>query len=163
MSEIISGLVDITQESESPASLFSTESEKLYSHTYKSLSSRKEDTPLSIDFFSKSNINILQNHIRYQVYRKMDKVIDNQSELDLKIIMTSIYETYGKNQSENIKDQVSELNNIVIDKSVTNIITNLKQYLGYVIDKSSLPMPMDRPSYNINSEQNKSLRYNLPF
>ena len=77
--------------------------------------------------------------------------------------MTSIYETYGKNQSENIKDQVSELNNIVIDKSVTNIITNLKQYLGYVIDKSSLPMPMDRPSYNINSEQNKSLRYNLPF
>jgi hypothetical protein len=160
--ERIPGMIDIQNTNEKSASLFSTESSKLYEHNYSSISSRKEQTQLSKHFFSPSNIDLLQNQIRHLIYKKTDKIISNQSTIELKLLMTSVYENNGKNLHDNISEQVEDLNNIVITKSVAIIETNLRQYLSYIIDKSTIPMPISRPKYS-NPEISKSLRYNTPF
>jgi hypothetical protein len=58
--------------------------------------------------------------------------------------MRSIYFQHGKNNSYNIKGQVLELNTRVIEWAVKEIISNIKQSERYIMDISSLPVPLDR-------------------
>ena len=71
------------------------------------------NTPLSISFFSKENINILQNGLRYGVYEKSNNqfIIGQQNIDELKIIMRSIFLQNSKNLSNNIAQQINDLNN----------------------------------------------------
>jgi hypothetical protein len=119
----------------------------------------QEETPLSNAYFSKTNIDILQMHIKQEVFKRCENDTDpiltnhkpihisNQDETSLQVIMRSIYLQYAKNSPTNIDNQVIELNNLVIAECVPDIITNLKQYLGYVADIQRLPNPLDHPSY----------------
>lgn len=119
----------------------------------------QEATPLSSVYFSRTNIDILQQLIKQEVYRKCESdtdpiltnhkpvLIANQDETNLKIIMRSIYLQYAKNVPTDIDNQVKELNNLVLNECIPDIITNLKQYLGYITDIQRLPNPMDHPSY----------------
>ena len=107
------------------------------------------NTPLSNCFFSKNNIQVLQNAIRYKVWNLSNKqyVIAPQSELQLRIIMRSVYLQYSKNLSTNISEQIQRLNKIVVNESVPNIMSSIKQYLGYRKEVSSLPVPLQHPKY----------------
>ena len=58
--------------------------------------------------------------------------------------MRSIYFQYCKNNSENIVEQVRELNRLVLEWAVPQIITNIKQHNSYRQDISTLPMPLER-------------------
>ena len=51
-------------------------------------------------YFSIDNINILQNGIRYKIFKLTNgkHIIGKQSEQDLKIVMRSIYLQYGKSR-----------------------------------------------------------------
>ena len=60
------------------------------------------DSPLSIAFFSKENVQINQDAIRAIVHKKTNKVISEQNEDILKIIMRSIFLQYSANDSTNI-------------------------------------------------------------
>ena len=53
-------------------------------------------------FFSEENIDILQNGIRFVVYKKTKEIISKQSEPELQVIMRSIYLQYAKNLNTNI-------------------------------------------------------------
>lgn len=97
-------------------------------------------------FFSSNNINILHEGIRYKIYQLTNgkHKIGRQSDEDLKIIMRSIYLQYSKNLPNNIIDQVKELNILVLDWCVKEILSNITQYDQYVIDASTLPIPLAR-------------------
>jgi len=100
---------------------------------------------LSELYFSKENINIIQDGIIISVYNKSDGKfnISRQSDNELIIIMRSIYFQYGKNLNFNINEQIKELNTLVINWSVNEIITNINQYLEYKKTVSTLPVPLE--------------------
>uniref|UniRef100_A0A6C0DPX9 Minor capsid protein P8 central region domain-containing protein n=1 Tax=viral metagenome TaxID=1070528 RepID=A0A6C0DPX9_9ZZZZ len=101
---------------------------------------------LSTAFFSKKNIQSIQDDIIYNVYIKSNKEfeIGNQSEQELLIIMRSYYLQYGKNLPSNINGQLEILNKYVVDWSVDEIIKNINQHIYYKKTVSTLPMPMER-------------------
>lgn len=98
-----------------------------------SLSSVIELTSLAQSYFSKTNVNIVQNAIIERVFveSKGQFRIGRQSDLQLQIIMRSIYLSYGKNLPTNIKGQVDELNKYVVDEAMNTVMPNIRQYLTY--------------------------------
>ena len=105
-------------------------------------------TDVSSIFFSDNNVNILQFGIRNKILNDTQGKykIGKQSDTDLKIIMRSMYFQYGKNVANDIIDQVRDLNTLVIEWSVKEIISNIKQSERYIMDISTLPIPLDRAS-----------------
>ncbi len=75
------------------------------------------DTLLSCTFFSKENIQILQNAIRKGVYDRSNGqyVIAPQNCNELKIIMRSIFLQHANNLPCDIKNQIITLNNLVTE------------------------------------------------
>tara|TARA_B110000285_G_scaffold81930_1_gene94376 strand:+ start:834 stop:1367 length:534 start_codon:yes stop_codon:yes gene_type:complete len=139
------GIVDIMNTTEKPEKLFSGDKSQMIRNDYESMSTRKESTPLSKKYFSKENVETIQNQIRFSVFQKSERIIARQSAVDLHILMTSIHTEYSPNSCENIERDINILNKKVIDNSVHIIITNLKQYVSFLVDKSSFPTPLDRP------------------
>ena len=95
------------------------------------------------------NTKVIQDTLRYRVYKNTDQVISNQSTNDLFIIMRSIMLQYANFRTglDNITEEIKRLNGKVLDYAVENVTANLKQYKGYVKDLSELPTPLDRPVY----------------
>lgn len=116
------------------------------------------ENPVSELFFSHHNIDILQNGIRYSVFKRTSdlKVIDGQSENELLIIMRSIYLQYCKHKPYNIVEQVRDLNSKVLDFAVPRILVELNQYVNYKKDASALPIPLEH-SKNVSSKGTKIL------
>jgi hypothetical protein len=108
-----------------------------------------EYNPVQELFFSDKNIELLQRLIAYHVNIQSsgNLKIGRQDDMQLKIIMKSIYLEYSKNRSDNIAQQVKELNAHLLDYCVANIITNAKQYQRYKNDVSTLPIPIENPKY----------------
>jgi hypothetical protein len=122
-----------------------------------------QDTPLSKIFFSKDNINLLQNTIIQKIRNSNNNyLIDRQSDEEMIIIMRSIFLTNSKNNDTNIKLQIKELNNLVLEFCIPNIITNIKQHLQYLedIDKPIIPI---EPPKNVSSAGEKTLQPNFGF
>lgn len=109
------------------------------------ISSLQEVNPLSRKYFSKENINNIQNLIIYEVFTRENFSIQKQSELQLQIIMRSVYLSHSKNLMVNIDNQITELNKIVVEESVKIIIPNIKQYNGYRKDISTPRYVMSNP------------------
>lgn len=105
-------------------------------------------TDVSAIFLSDDNVNLLQGGIRNKILNLSNGKynIGKQSDIDLKIIMRSIYFQYGKNTSNNVRAQVLDLNTRVIDWCVPEILSNIKQSDKYIMDISTLPVPLDRPN-----------------
>jgi hypothetical protein len=129
-----------------------------------------EETPLSRLYFSAENAESIQTELKKTVYELCQQdtdpiltphkpiIIGRQSDLQLQIIMRSIYLQYAKNVDYNIAEQIRELNSLVIRECVPGIITNVKQYFGYTADAQRLPLPIDLPK-NPSSRGEKT--YNL--
>tara|TARA_B000000532_G_C18876593_1_gene410946 strand:- start:1037 stop:1807 length:771 start_codon:yes stop_codon:yes gene_type:complete len=108
-----------------------------------------EENSLNSLFFSDTNMKVIQDTLRYRVYKNTNQVISNQSPNDLYIIMRSIMLQYANFRVgiDNIIDEIKRLNEKVLDYSVENVTSNVKQHQGYIDDISNLPIPMDHPSY----------------
>lgn len=104
-----------------------------------SISNIQETSNLSNAFFSKENVDRIQNSIieRVRIESNNEFNIGRQSDLQLQIIMRSVYLSNAKNLNNNIQYQVGTLNNYVVDECVKDIIPNIKQYLGYRKDIST--------------------------
>ena len=109
-------------------------------------------------FFSQENIDLLQDKIRYTVWIASNKkfVIDRQSDTDLELIMHSIYLQYAKNIPHNIKEQIIELNDLVIQDCVPKILSQVEQHVYYLFDASTQPIPLSLPE-NVSSAGRKTL------
>ncbi len=106
-------------------------------------------TLLSDAYFSKENIEIIQNAIRSEIYKKTDQkyIIDKQDYDQIKIIMRSIYLQYSLHKSTNIKEQIQQLNNLVLEYCIPKVYGELISYLKYKEDISTLPVPQNNPIY----------------
>ncbi len=102
---------------------------KASEHQINVISRNLDCTEVSKVFFSIDNIDLLQRGIRNKILNDTDGQINisRQSDDELKIIMRSIYFQYGKNSKYNIKEQILELNTRVLEWSVPEIISNVKQ------------------------------------
>ena len=119
----------------------------------------QETSKLNQLFFSKKNMDIIQNNIRYTVYNKTNKkhIIDKQSDIELQIIMRSMYLQHSPNLEYNYKEQLEYLNKLVVDWCVEKIIPQLEQYIGYLKEVEYMPMPIDLP-VNLSSKGSRTLR-----
>lgn len=98
-------------------------------------------------YMSAENIENVQQRIRYEVYKASNNetVIGRQSERELGIIMRSLYLTYGKNLPTNIKQQIEDLNDLVVQESVSKILSEIQTHIRYLYDASTQPMPLALP------------------
>lgn len=113
---------------------------------------------LSDIFFSRQNLDYLQEAMRYLVYKRScgKHVIDKQSETELVIVMRSVYLEHGKYRPNDIKEQVKELNVVVLNYCVDKILEEISMYIRYKKDITQLPMPLDRGEF-ISSKGTKVL------
>ena len=79
-----------------------------------------DETPLSKAFFSRENIQIIQNGLRADVYRLSngEYSIGQQDNDELKIIMRALYLESAINLPTNIREQVAALNQRVLKHCV---------------------------------------------
>lgn len=108
--------------------------------------------PFSRAFFSKENIKWIQSNIRFGVYKYSDKkhIISNQDETNLIIVMRAIYlqNSDNPNDSRKYRKEILRLNNLVLDKVIPDIISELEQYKGYLRDIESIPEPLTLPVHS---------------
>jgi hypothetical protein len=107
-----------------------------------------EANDISKLYFSKENVDLIQNAIRRKVFERSQPkgyIIDNQSVDELKMIMRAIYYTYSRNLPFDVQGQVNELNGRVIEWSVPHILSAVDHYYYYLNDISHLPVPMQQP------------------
>jgi hypothetical protein len=143
---ILNGLVNIVDKNESTYKIDISKPEIYNEGVLNTVSRLYSANCVSETFFSKNNLDIVQEGIINSVYNKSEGKykIGRQSDQELTIIMRSIYFQYGKNNNFNVIEQVRELNRIVINWCVDEIITNINQYMNYKTNISTLPMPMER-------------------
>jgi hypothetical protein len=118
------------------------------------------NTKLSDGFFSSKNITIIQNGIRNGVYKRSSGqyTIGNQDEDTLKIIMRSIFLQNSANQPTNIKGQVEQLNQIVLNYAVDQVYSEAIGYYKYIEDASTMYTPMDPPIMSSNNDKQLVLK-----
>ena len=103
---------------------------------------------LSSTFFSKENMQIIQNGIRAGVHNESKGrfLIGEQDEDTLKMIMRSIFLQHSKNLPTHITEQVSELNQMVLDYAVPQVMGEAIGYVKFKNDSSMMYNVMDRPT-----------------
>ncbi len=120
-------------------------------------------TPMLVYFFSTDNVNYLQDRIRSEVKKHSGHDVNNQSVDELLIIMRAnlLYAYSGWLPNENspnkitdrgekkhsLEDRLTRLNKSVIEEGVKQVLSGISMYNKYILDKSSLPMPLSMPVY----------------
>ena len=141
-----------------PFIMFQAHADDYYDMSQKSLNAVQKESILSKVFFSPQNIEIIQKRIIIRVLKETDGkyLIEKQEEADLQIVMRSIFLQHAKHSPSNIREQVGELNDIVVDEVVPGIVSELKSYFGYLKDVFGERQIMDRPE-NVSNTGHKSL------
>ena len=114
---------------------------------------------LSQMFFSDSNIREIQRLIRKEVYIRTQgqfKLETDQEQRDLYIAMRAVYMEYARFLPSQIKAQVHRLNMKVIDEILPGMLTELRQYYGYLKEINKPLDPIARP-LNVNNKGRRSL------
>ena len=160
----INGRINILQTNVSSNGFLNQKIEPRQSSNYtEALRGNIECSPLSDAFFSKENIQMIQNAIRSTVYNRSNKqyVIAQQDVTNLKIIMRGIYLQYSRNMTNNIPQQINNINNLVVQHCVPKILSEAKAYLKYKLDASTLVSPLDNPFHS--SYKNKTNEFKRFF
>ena len=119
------------------------------------------NTPLSDAFFSKANIQTLQNGIRAGVYSMSNGqyLVAEQSCDELKIIMRSVFLQYSKNQAGGLAQQVSRLNHHVLEYAVRQVYGEAQGYMRYKQDASTLVVPLSAPVLSYTNDKQLELKH----
>ena len=122
-----------------------------------------ERSKLSDSYFSKQNIQIIQNGIRKGVYDKSQSriLVDNQPEDQIVTVMRAMYLQHSKNLEINIPQQIADLNNLVLNYCINNVFNEAVAYLKYKEDASTMHVPMQHPIYS--NKTNKTLEQKAWF
>lgn len=118
-----------------------------------------DETPLSKAYFSKENIQIVQNGIRAGVHQKSNGqyVVAPQDCDSLKIVMRSVFLQHAANQPKNTSGQIEELNKIVLDYCIQNVYSEAQGYMKYLYDVSTLAVPLSTPIVETQKDKNNYL------
>jgi hypothetical protein len=104
-------------------------------------------TTLNTAFFSKSNIDYIQQAIQDQVFLMSGNKhrIDRQNDDDVKLIMRSYYMMFGRNNPNTVESDIADLNARVIGFSSARIFSELDFYLFYRQDIAEFAPPIANP------------------
>ena len=127
------------------------------------LTGNSERSRLSDTFFSRQNIQIIQNGIRKGVYDKSQSqiLVDNQPEDQIVTVMRAMFLQYSKNLEIYISQQITELNNLVLNYCIVQVFNEAVAYLKYKEDASTMHRPMQHPIYS--NKTNKTLEQKAWF
>jgi hypothetical protein len=118
------------------------------------LKGSKEENELSNAFFSKENIQIVQNGLRAGVYKMSNEqfIIGQQSYDNIKIIMQDAYFEHAKNDHSSIAKQIEIINQEIFNKYVPKLHGEVVGYLKYKEDTSTIKAPINyaKPSGDRN-------------
>jgi len=119
-----------------------------------------DDTALSIAFFSLQNIQILQNGVRAGVYKKSNEqyLVGPQDCDSLQIVMRSVFLQNSANRPDNISQQISELNQIVLNYCVQQVYSEAQGYVKYMSDVSTLVVPIAHPVMSNHNDKQLQLK-----
>ncbi len=119
------------------------------------------ETELSKAYFSKENIQIIQNGIRAGVYKKSNGqyIIGPQDCDALKVVMRSIFLSNSVNLPYDIPGQISKLNDMVLDYCIKHVFSEAQGYMKYIQDVSTLAVPISAP---IMASQRDKNTYRMP-
>ena len=97
-------------------------------------------------FFSKSNVDNIQKTIKNIVLKTLNvELTENQNTESLLMVMRYVYLQDGRFLKYNINEQVRMLNKKLLNIIMPDIITGVKQQLGYIEYINSPLTPIDRP------------------
>ena len=123
-------------------------------------------------FFSPENVDYLQQRIVQEIKRIRKVDISPQSEDELLVIMNNHYQKAlsgwlphadasgkitdkskrsvyprGPGQSCSLTERLERLNKSVLEETVKQVLSGVNMYMQYYKDASSLPLPLERPTY----------------
>ncbi len=142
--------------------MYETQNQTDHAFSKEAMRGTHTENMLSEVFFSKKNLDALQDGIRYQVFLTSGKkhIIDNQSINELKLIMRAFYLEHARySDTDCLKETISEvrrLNELIINYCVQKILEEINMYLRYKADINQLPIPIPR-SENTSSKGVKVL------
>jgi hypothetical protein len=115
---------------------------------------------LSRSFFSRENIQIIQNGIRSGVYKKSNEqyIIGPQDYDSIKIIMRSVFLQHAANLPNNITHQINELNKIVLNYCIQQVYSEAQGYMKYIDDVSTLVVPIAHPVQTSTNDRQLELK-----
>jgi len=148
MNRVSNGRIDI--QSPDTRSLFNMY-DKIPAHqcsTYRNpLEGQWDDSTLSNAYFSKENIQIIQNGIRAGVYKQSNNqyIVAPQDCDSLKIVMRSIFLQYSANLPGNVSGQIEALNQMVLNFCIQQVYSEAKGYMKYLSDASNMYVPIAHP------------------
>ena len=112
-------------------------------------------TPLTQAFLGAKNLDAVQRALIDAVSRR-GHAIDRQSDTEVLGVMRGIYSTYSTKDLADIPGEVRRLDAIVLEVLVDQVMTGIEQYIGYIKDASSLPVPLPR-GQNASSKGDRTL------
>ena len=102
-------------------------------------------------YFSKANMDIVQHRLKQFVFWETWKqsgthyVIGPQDDTKIIVVMKYVYETYAKNLPFNIKEQIDELDDLVIKEAGPETVSEVLCHIGYLNHINNPIEPVDRP------------------
>jgi hypothetical protein len=118
-----------------------------------------ERTPLSDMFFSHENMKHLKVIICRSIYQqsggKYNPSPEAQSDNELLLVMRSIFLNHSRHLPDRLREQVAELNFLVMNDMVPRAISNAQLQLSYIRDSTQQPLAMDVPR-NVSSAGTRS-------
>lgn len=122
---------------------------KSKTHYFNAMKHTLQNTELTVLFFSSKNINIIENAIKAGVYKMSNNthVIDTQDRDQLYVIMRALFLQHSLNQPDNLTRQIEVLNSRVVAYCVPRIYGEIKSYIQYKKDISTLVVPLANPAY----------------
>jgi hypothetical protein len=124
-----------------PSLFGNTDRSDLVGHLHK-------ETPLNSVFFSKSNIDMIQQEVHRQVMLMSENKynIDRQNDDDVKIIMRSYYLMYGKNNPKMIAEELEDLNRRSIGHIAAKVYSEVDFHMFYRSDIEKFAPPIANPT-----------------
>lgn len=128
----------------------------------------QERNPLMDFFFSKKNLDHLQNLIIQMVNYQSNGMykISKQSDTELLVVMRSIYiktPTNPYSTGNDFRRDICTMNKNVLDWVVPRILVNIQQYLGYVRDQGNNYRPIQRPEFMSNTGNRINRGFDVTF
>lgn len=106
---------------------------------------KQSETPLNSMFFSQENVDVIQRTLRHKFKGESGLSIDRQDDRDLFALMRSVFIVYEQNPYDNVVEQVKNINEVVVNKALDQVRTNVSQFMTYVRDMDQPIMPLATP------------------
>lgn len=123
------------------------QTDKFHELANTSIKDLQQPSLLSRVFFSPENVKLIQKQIIVEIFRRSNGkyLIDSQNESDLEVVMRSIFLQNAKHIECNIKQQIRELNNLVVEAVLPDIIAEIEMNIQYLARTFGPTEIIDRP------------------